>query len=108
MKHKKSIPSLLQQFIKPRKDEVKEHALLLAFQRGVAGKDHYDALIRMVNNILMIGLMQQDDQTVKQGNTLKAFVTEIYNRYQAKNSFVLNADLLATLSDLVNQYDSFI
>lgn len=108
MKHAKKIHPLFKQYLKPRKEEIKEHALLKAFQFGVADKSHYDELIRMVNTVMMIGMMQDDKDVIKQGEILKDFVTQIYNRYQAKNSFVLNAELLDTLTGLVTQYDDFI
>lgn len=108
MKRKKTIPMILQGYMKPRAEQIKEHALVVAFKRGYAGKAHYDELTRMVNTVMMIGLMQQDSEIVKQGDILKDFVTEIYNRYQAKKTFVLTAQLLNDLTNLVNQYDEFI
>jgi len=108
MQHKKTIHPLFARFVPPRKDRIKDHALLLVFRRGQAGKDQYDELTRMVNTIMMLGIMQGNRDIQAQAEKLKTFVTDIYNRYQAKQSFTLNSDGLATLTDLVLQYDDFI
>lgn len=102
-----SHPMLVTRKLEENVEAMNEHSMLVAFQYGVATKEHYDYLTQMGNLLNIASQKKKLKATSDYVAHLMAIVKSILDRYHAKGKLGVAGDELMKLRQFVSDYQQF-
>ena len=102
-----SHPMLVTRKLEENIEEMNEHTLLIAFQYGVATKEHYDYLVQMGNLLNIASQKKALKSTSEYVVHLMAIVKSILDRYHTKGKLGVAGEELVRLREFVRDYQQF-
>jgi len=102
-----SIPMIVNRLVHQNIETAQEHSIILAFQFGLAQKEHFDWLGRM-SNMLNIALQIKPSETGLQlVAAFSALSKRIFSRYEKTGKLGVAGEELVLLRKLVGECDQF-
>jgi hypothetical protein len=102
-----SVPMLLNRLVNENVESLEERAMLMAFQYGVATKQHYDYLVRMANMLNIANQAKPSDYLLGMVETINSLAQTIQQRYNTHGKFGISAHDLTLMRELVQAYDDY-
>lgn len=102
-----SVPMLVNRLVNENVESLQERAMLMAFQYGVATRQHYDYLVRMANMLNIAQQSKPSDLALSLVTNINHLAQIIQQRYNAHGKFGLNAHDLTLMRALVIAYDEY-
>jgi hypothetical protein len=102
-----SVPMLVNRLLNENVETLQERAMIMAFQYGVATKQHYDYLVRMANMMNIANQLKPCDFTQDMSETINHLAAEIQERYNKHGKFGVSAHDLTTMRELAMAYDDY-
>lgn len=103
----KSIPMIVNRTIHENAETLEEHSIIIAFQFGVATKEHYDWLTRMGNMINVACQTKPSEFALQLLANFDDLSKKIFARYEKTNKLGVNGEELKLMRKLVGEYDQY-
>lgn len=102
-----SVPMLVNRLLEEHVESLEERAMVVAFQYGVATKQHYDYLVRMANMMNIANQKKPSPAASGLVIELNQIAADVFTRYQTHNKFGLSGTQLDVLRMIVGSYDDY-
>jgi hypothetical protein len=102
-----SVPMLVNRLVNENVESLEERAMLMAFQYGVATKQHYDYLVRMANMLNIANQAKPSDELENVRVHLNWLAEAIFERYERLGKFGTSGLQLSLMRRLVQAYDDY-
>lgn len=102
-----SVPMLVNRLLNENVETLQELSMVMAFQYGVADKQHYDYLVRMANMMNIANQIKPCDFTNDMKEHINHLAADIQARYNKHGKFGVCAHDLMLMRELVLAYDDY-
>ena len=102
-----SVPMLVNRLLEQNVETLQENSMLMAFQYGVATKQHYDYLVRMANMLNIANQSKPSDFLLGMVESINSLAQTVQQRYNNIGKFGLSAHDLTLMRELVLAYDDY-
>lgn len=102
-----SVPMLVNRLLEEHVESLEERTMVVAFQYGVATKQHYDYLVRMANMMNIATQTKPSESALGMVQEINALAQSIFNRYTEHGKFGVAALELDQMRHIVRAYDDY-
>ena len=102
-----SVPMLVNRLLEEHVESLEEHSMVMAFQYGVATKQHYDYLVRMANMMNIATQTKPSESALGMVQEINALAQSIFNRYTEHSKFGVAGLELDQMRHIVRAYDDY-